>query len=213
MGRVLAVCRVAELHLDESPHGVTAIDKRPVEGRVPVRRLGVRGDVQADRADHGGPDQAVYAFDDAEAAYWAAEIGRDVVPGLFGENLRTRDVAVDDAEIGERWLVGDGLLLEVTAPRVPCSTFARWLGEERWVRRFADHGRTGAYLRVVEAGDVGAGDRVQVVSRPGHGVTVSGWFVRRDPRDARALVDYEQSSGWSVPRPLRNGIERALTRA
>lgn len=188
MSELLAVCRVARLRPDAGQVGVTAIDKRPVEGPVRVRRLGLFGDVQADRADHGGPDKALYAYDDAEAAYWAAELGADVAPGQFGENLRTRGLDVDGAEIGERWRIGEQVVVEVTMPRTPCATFGRWLGQERWVRRFGDHGRPGAYLRVVERGEVEAGDRVDVVHRPGHGVTVTGWFTDPWPDDARALL-------------------------
>ncbi|WP_372594786.1 MOSC domain-containing protein, partial [Actinotalea sp.] len=118
LGIVTHVCRVAALHGDESPEGVTAIDKQPVDGPVAVGPFGVRGDVQASRRHHGGPDKAVYAVDEAEAEHWAAELGREITPGLFGENLRVRG-PVDDAEIGERWRVGDLLEVEVTGPRTP----------------------------------------------------------------------------------------------
>jgi len=188
MSEVLAVCRVAELHPDDGQVGVTAIDKRPVDGPVKVRRLGLFGDVQADRADHGGPDKALYAYDDAEAAYWAVELGHDVGMGQFGENLRTRGLDVDGAEIGERWRVGAQVVVEVTMPRTPCATFGRWLGQERWVRRFGDRGHVGVYLRVVERGEVAAGDAVEVVHRPGHVVTVGGWFRDPTPDHARALL-------------------------
>lgn len=188
MSEVLAVCRVGALHADDGQVGVTAIDKRPVDGPVRVRRLGLFGDVQADRADHGGPDKALYAYDDAEAAYWAVELGHDVRMGQFGENLRTRGLDVDGAEFGERWRIGAQVVVEVTMPRTPCATFGRWLGQERWVRRFSDRGRVGAYLRVVERGEVAAGDAVEVVHRPGHGVSVSAWFRDPTPEDARTLL-------------------------
>lgn len=184
---VLAVCRVHALHPDPGTVGVTAIDKRPVDGPVRVRALGLYGDVQADRADHGGPDKAVYAYAQEAADRWAAELGRDVVPGLFGENLRTRGLDVDGAEIGERWVIGERLVVEVTMPRTPCATFGRHLGEQRWVRRFTERAETGAYLRVLAPGPVAAGDDVQVVHRPGHGVTVAGFFTRPDEHAARVL--------------------------
>ncbi|MFI6424837.1 MOSC domain-containing protein [Promicromonospora sp. NPDC050880] len=178
MAELLAVCRVHVLHPDAGPVGVTAIDKRPVEGRVKVRPLGLYADLQADRANHGGLDQAVYAYAQEDADHWSAELGREVTPGLFGENLRTSGLDVNRAVIGERWQVGSALL-EVTQPRVPCQTFGRRLGEQRWVRRFAQANRTGAYLRVIENGDLGAGDTVDVVQRPVHGVTISDWFAAR----------------------------------
>ena len=94
---------------------------------------------------------------------------------MFGENLTTSGLDVDGAVVGERWRVGSALL-EVTGPRIPCATFAAWMGERGWVRRFTERGRTGAYLAVVEPGVVGAGDAVEVLGRPGHGITVPEVF-------------------------------------
>ncbi|MFP5347682.1 MAG: MOSC domain-containing protein [Actinomycetes bacterium] len=213
MGRLLAVCRVARLHPDDSRVGVTAIDKQAVSGQVLVRDLGLRGDVQADREDHGGPDQALYAYADEEASFWARELGRDVPYGWFGENLRTADVDVDGAVLGEHWQVGGSVLLEVTGPRIPCATFARWVHEPRWVRRFAEHGRPGAYLRVLRKGVVSAGDEISVTHRPSHGVTLERWFTRNDPADANALVEYVRESGWVLPENLRLPVLLALRRA
>ncbi|ROS79171.1 MOSC domain-containing protein [Cellulomonas sp. PhB143] len=178
-GELLAVCRVAALLPDPGTVGITAIDKRPVDGRVRVGTFGLYADVQADRANHGGPDQAVYAYAQEDADFWAAETGREVPAGLFGENLRVRGLPVSRAVVGERWRIGSAEL-EVTVPRVPCATFQRRMGEERWVRRFTEANRTGAYLRVVSRGDVGAGDAIVVVHRPAHGVTIADWFGARD---------------------------------
>jgi len=175
-GEVLAVCRVHALLPDAGPVGLTAIDKRPVEGPVAVRRLGLYADLQADRANHGGAEQAVYAYGQDDADWWADQIAREIPPGLFGENLRVRGIPVSAAVVGERWAVGTALL-EVTQPRTPCSTFARRLGEHRWVKRFADANRTGAYLRVVRAGELRAGDAVTVCYRPEHGVTLTDWYA------------------------------------
>jgi MOSC domain-containing protein YiiM len=209
--RVTHVCRVDRLHRDPGAVGVTAIDKRQVEGPVPVGDLGVRGDVQADRAHHGGPDKAVYALDADEAAHWAAELGEDVPPGRLGENLRVA-MAVDDAVIGERWRIGDTLEVEVTGPRSPCATFGRWLGQDGWVARFAARGRPGVYLRVTTPGAVAAGDPVEVTHRPGHGVSVARWFVGQDPDDARRLLDDAAGGGWGMADYLREYVERAAAR-
>lgn len=163
----------------------TAIDKRPIDGRVAVATpgdggVGLAGDRIYDTRHHGGRDQAVYAYAVEDRAWWAVELGRDLSPGQFGENLSTEGVDVTGAVIGERWQVGaDGLVLEVTCPRIPCSTFQGFLGEPRWVKRFTDHGACGAYLRVVAEGTVGAGDRVIVADRPAHGVTIGDVFVPR----------------------------------
>jgi MOSC domain-containing protein YiiM len=168
----------------------TAIDKRPVEGRVAVSvpgeaEVGLAGDQIYDRKHHGGPDQAIYAYAAEDRAWWAAELGREIPPGAFGENLTTERVDLTGAVIGERWQIGtDGVLLEVTAPRIPCRTFQGWMDEPHWVKRFTDHGAPGAYLRIVSPGTVCAGDQIDVVARPEHGVTIGDVFViRRAPAD------------------------------
>ena len=153
----------------------TGIDKRPVDGRVTVGRLGLDGDVQVNNRYHGGEGQAVYAYAQADADWWAAELGRELPPGRFGENLRTTGLDLRNAVLGDRWRVGTALL-EVTAWRVPCANFARYWDVPDLVKRFAAHGATGAYLRVLETGDVGAGDDVEIVVRPDHGITVETAF-------------------------------------
>ncbi|UOE21785.1 MOSC domain-containing protein [Thermobifida halotolerans] len=164
----------------------TAIDKRPVTGRRRVHPLGLDGDGQADTANHGGRDQAVYAYAREELDLWQERLGRPLRDGMFGENLTTRGVEVSRALIGERWRVGTALL-EVTLPRVPCGTFQNWLGERGWVRRFTEEARTGAYLRVVEEGDLAAGDRVVVEHRPDHGIDLASAFRARRERDVALL--------------------------
>lgn len=168
MGRLLAACVVSQLHPDAGNVGTTAIDKRAVEGAVRVGRLGLFADVQADRKHHGGEDQAVYAYAAEDADWWAEQLGRDIPPGLFGENLRVSGLDVSNARVGERWRIGDTVLLEVTWARTPCMTFARWMGEERggWVRRFSDARRLGTYLRVLTTGTVRAGDEIEVIPAP-----------------------------------------------
>jgi MOSC domain-containing protein YiiM len=160
--------------------GRTSIDKRPVRGAVTARALGLDGDQVSDTKHHGGPDQAVYAFAREELDWWAAELGRPVRDGQFGENLTTRGVEVDGAEVGEHWAIGTALF-EVASVRIPCNDFKNWqrvngYDHTAWVRRFTARERCGAYLRVLTEGRVSAGDPVRVVHRPGHGVTVSTMF-------------------------------------
>lgn len=212
-GTVTHVCRVARLRPEAGSVGVTAIDKRPVDGPVRVGTFGLRGDVQADRKDHGGPEKAVYVLDQAEADHWAAELGEPVPPGRFGENLRVAGLAVDDAEIGERWRVGDQLEVEVTGPRTPCATFGRWLGQDGWVKRFVQHGRSGVYLRVLRPGDVAAGDRITVTHRPGHGISVARWFAGNAPDDARTLLAAQDRTSWVLADYLRERVELAARRS
>jgi MOSC domain-containing protein YiiM len=167
--RVVAVCAVHALIPDAGTIGVTAIDKRPLDGPVRVGPYGVRGDVQANRKHHGGLEQAVYAYAQEDAAFWESELDRELAPGWFGENLRTEGIDVNAVVIGERWRIGDTLELEVTRHRNPCQTLARRLGgpEARgWVKRFADARRLGPYFRVVKSGAISAGDEIVVLSRP-----------------------------------------------
>lgn len=178
-GTVVAACVVHALRPDESPEGVTAIDKRPVDGPVRVGPYGLRGDVQVSRKHHGGLDKAVYAYGEGDARHWADALGRELPPGWFGENLRVADLDPTTARVGDRWHVGAHVVLEVTGPRRPCATFARWVGgadERGWVRRFTEAGRVGAYLRVVHGGDVAAGDRVVVEPAPQDSPTVADVF-------------------------------------
>lgn len=149
----------------------SGIVKAPVEGPVAVRGVNVVGDEQADLRVHGGPDQAVYAYASESYAWWASALGESPAPGTFGENLTTEGVDVDDAVIGTRWRIGT-TLLEVTAPRIPCAKLGKRMGDPRFVRRFAEARRPGAYLRIVREGKLAAGDAIEVVAIPDHGVTI-----------------------------------------
>jgi MOSC domain-containing protein YiiM len=150
---------------------MSAIGKQPVEGRVRVEGINLDGDDQADRTVHGGPDKAVYAYASEDAAWWAAELDRELPPGTFGENLTTEGIDVSGAIVGERWRVGD-VELEVCQPRLPCAKLGIRFGDPTMVRRFAQAERPGAYLRIVREGSLAAGDAVEVLSRPEHGVSV-----------------------------------------
>jgi MOSC domain-containing protein YiiM len=156
--------------------------QRPREGRLDVGPLGFALDTQVDSRYHGGEEQALYAYADEDAAWWACELGRRIPAGLFGENLRTSGMDVSAAEIGERWRIDSSdetVLVEVTAPRTPCMTFQKRMNEPHWVKRFTQGGMPGAYLRVLVAGTLAAGDVVRVVHRPGHGVTVADLLAGR----------------------------------
>ncbi|CAN3979432.1 MOSC domain-containing protein [Kitasatospora purpeofusca] len=159
----------------------TGIDKRPVDGPVFVGapgpkgtgEVGLAGDRVYDVKHHGGPDQAVYAYAREDLDAWQAELGRPLANGVFGENLTTLGLDVNGALIGERWRVGPDTVLEVSGPRVPCATFQGRLEQEGWIKRFTQAAVPGAYLRVVEPGEVRAGDRIGIVHRPDHEVTVA----------------------------------------
>lgn len=168
--------------VDYARTGATGIGKRPVDGPLEITApgprgrsgsggSGVHGDEIADQDHHGGDYQAVYGYAREDLDWWETELGTSLSNGQFGENLTTQGADQTNALIGERWRVGT-TLLEVTSPRIPCRTFAGFLGREGWVKRFTDAARPGAYFRVVEAGLIAPGDEITVVHRPGHGVTV-----------------------------------------
>jgi MOSC domain-containing protein YiiM len=150
----------------------TGINKRPVDGPVLALPSGLDGDECVDRENHGGLDQALYAYAREDLDWWTEQLGRELVNGIYGENLTTSGIDVNAALIGETWRAG-GAVVQVTLPRIPCVTFKFWLDEQHWVKRFAQAGRPGAYLRVLTAGPVAAGDELNVLSRPDHAVTVA----------------------------------------
>lgn len=165
----------------------TGIWKHPVDGRVALRGVNFAGDDQADRTVHGGPDKAVYAYAREDYDYWRDEQGIEAPNALFGENLTTEGLDLSNALVGERWSVGS-TLLEVAQPRLPCYKLGIRLDDPYFPKRFMSVSRMGAYLRIIEEGDVGANDSVRVISRPDHGVTLHGMVeALRDSRKAAAL--------------------------
>jgi MOSC domain-containing protein YiiM len=166
----------------------TAIWKQPVSGRVALRGVNFAGDDQADRTVHGGPDKAVYAYAREDYEHWRVEHGVETEPALFGENLTTEGIDLSAVLIGERWRVGS-TVLEVAQIRLPCFKLGIRLGDPRFPRTFQAVGRMGAYLRVVQEGDVGADDSIQVMDRPEHGVSL-GTMLRAldDDEAAHALT-------------------------
>jgi MOSC domain-containing protein YiiM len=206
-GILLAVCRVHALLPTRDSTGVTAIDKRPAEGPVKVHPLGLTGDIQASRKHHGGPSKAVYAYSQEDADFWSAELGRDMAPGMFGENLRVAGIEATQAVIGEQWRIGE-VLLEVTEPRTPCMNFARYLGEPDWVKRFTAEGRVGTYLSVLRGGKIEAGDAVVVVHRPEHKVTIGQLFAGLTAEQAGRLQEAHDAGAQLTP-----DVRRTLARA
>ena len=184
-GRVLTVnlAAVAEPNPAKGV-GRTGIGKRPVESavlRAPGPKhgglgSGLAGDVISDVAHHGGDRQAVYAYAREELDAWQVRLGRTLPNGMFGENLTTVDLDVDGALIGERWAVGDEVVLEVCGPRVPCATFAYRMGLPGWLKSFTEVGKSGAYLSVETGGTVRPGDPIRVLDRPEHGIDVALTF-------------------------------------
>ncbi|MGW0118194.1 MOSC domain-containing protein [Streptomyces sp. NPDC003327] len=200
-------------HTDQAD-GLTGIDKQPVEGPVRVTApgpkgvggSGLAGDAICELRHHGGNDQAVYAYAREDLDAWERVLGRTVRNGGFGENLTTVGVDVNGARIGERWRIGGDLVLEVSSARIPCRTFQGHLGEKGWVRRFTQEGAPGAYLRVVEPGEIRPGDAIEVLHRPDHEVTVA--FLFRAVTTQRPLLPRLLAAGDALhPEEARQARE------
>ncbi|MDO5645035.1 MAG: MOSC domain-containing protein [Dermabacter sp.] len=207
-GQIAAVCTVQELFPVPAVGLMSGINKRPRS--TPVRLLphGVLGDVQGDREHHGGLFKAVYAFARETREELARREGReDLADGFFGENLVTEGIDTDEVIVGTRWRVGTAVI-EATVPRTPCRTFATWMGDRAWPRRFMEFGKCGAYFRVHEPGEVSAGDAIEVSEVPDHGVSVGAFFRGLsgglEPAQATALLDWARAA----ERPLYESMAR-----
>ncbi len=186
----------------------TGIWKDPVAGRVAVTTAGVAGDQQADRVNHGGTGKAVYAYATEDASWWQSRLGTPIHPGTFGENLTVVGLPVNEAQIGEQWSVGTAIL-QVVQPRFPCWKLGLRMDDSRFPKLFLEAGRAGAYLSVVREGEVGAGDPVDVIFRPGHSLTV-GLIAHLNHTDrARALRLLEAAEAGSPAEQLDDLLVRS----
>jgi MOSC domain-containing protein YiiM len=149
----------------------TAIFKEPVLSRVRVRRLNLEGDAQADLRVHGGPDKAIYAYDLGGYEHWRRELGSELPFGQFGENLTVEGMPETEVRIGDVYRIGTAVL-QVSQPRSPCSKLAMKMERPRFLKPFLASGRTGFYLRVLEEGEIGAGDSIALLSRDPESPTV-----------------------------------------
>lgn len=165
----------------------TGIYKIPTLEPVQITRLGMQDDFVCDQKHHGGPDQAVYVYGAADYAWWAEELGRELQPGTFGENLTISELESARFNIGDRLHIGS-VILEVTAPRIPCSTLAARMGDPRFVRQYRNAARPGLYCRVLQEGTVRAGDEVRAERREGEAVSALEVFLdyyNREKDEAR----------------------------
>jgi MOSC domain-containing protein YiiM len=187
----------------------TGIRKAPVE-RGHVGALGLAGDVVADAENHGGLDQALYLYSSEDYAFWADDLGAAPEPGTFGENLTLSSFGPEPVRIGDRFRIG-AAVVEVTAPRIPCSVFATRMGEPNWVKRFADARRPGLYVRVLEPGEVAAGDPVErLADGNGHPTVVDLMDAWYDTEPEAELLARLLASPLAVR--ARANMERKLAR-
>jgi ferredoxin-NADP reductase/MOSC domain-containing protein YiiM len=183
----------------------TGIYKEPVSDRVMVYALNVQGDGQADRKVHGGRDMAVYAYPFEHYKFWEETLGRSGFPfGQFGENLTVEGLAEGSVRVGDIFRVGRALL-QVTQPRIPCYKLALRMGEGAdFPKRFQDSGRLGFYLRVVEEGEIGAGDMIERVDTDGRSVTIAEFIhiylhETHDPDSLRRVLgSRDLGDAWRI---------------
>lgn len=171
----------------------TGIYKTPVTGRVRVDAYGLEADVVTDTKHHGGRDQAVYAYSAEDYDWWAEQLGEALEPGTFGENLTLSSFGTQPVRVGDRFRVGE-VLLEVTAPRIPCGVFATRMNDLEWVKKFRKARRPGFYARVLETGAVAAGDPVERHPTPEDYPTLDDLFELHyakspDPARVRRLLE------------------------
>ena len=159
--------------------GKTGIDKRAVKEEITFSQDQVAGDVIVDRKNHGGYHQAVYVYAREDADWWEREIGTTIDNGRFGENLTTLGINVNESVIGERWKIGS-VILEVSQPRIPCRTFAGFWQRPTLIKEFMAAGRPGTYCRIIQEGEITAGDLIEVIEIPSHGIKISDLYAAKN---------------------------------
>ena len=149
----------------------TGIYKLPVDKPVEIKSFGIEGDAICDKKNHGGPDQAIYVYGGADYAWWSEELGREIAPGTFGDNLTISGLQSARFNVGDYLHIGD-VTLQVTSPRIPCGTFAARMEDPQWVKKFRQAERPGLYCRVIKEGIVKAGDSVSIEKYTGETISI-----------------------------------------
>src|SRR6185436_10762163 len=188
----------------------TAIFKTPVTGRVKLQTLNLEGDRQADLSVHGGPTKAVYVYPVEHYDYWRGELpGMELPWGMFGENFTTRGLNESEINIGDTFQVGTAIVM-VTEPRMPCYKLGIRFGRADILKRFLASERTGFYLSVKKEGEVGTGDRIELIEQAEDSVRVSDItrLYGRDKNNRELLVRATQVA--ALPESWREYFQRRL---
>jgi MOSC domain-containing protein YiiM len=161
---------------DEAKSG---IDKRPVTGPIQLKNDQVGDDIISDRIHHGGYDKAAYAYAREDADWWEYNLGISISNGRFGENLTTSGIDVNQARVGERWSIGSAIV-EVSQPRIPCRVFAGFWNRPTLIKEFMEAGKPGTYLRIIQEGEITAGDSITVIHVPDHSITIADLYAAKN---------------------------------
>jgi len=164
-------------HSNKGREEITGIYKMPLHGPVQISTLGIAEDFIGSPQHHGGPDQALYVYGEADYQWWEKELGRETSPGMFGENITISGLESGIFNIGDYLHIGE-VTLQVTGPRIPCGTFATKMEDPQWVKKFSAAERPGFYARVLREGTLTAGQDVLVEKYTGE--TISLLQVYRD---------------------------------
>lgn len=188
---------------------VTGIYKIPLQGLVSITVLGIADDFIGSSKHHGGPDQALYVYGEADYDWWTKEIGREMHPGMFGENLTISGLECACFKIGDYLHIG-GVTLQATAPRIPCGTFASRMEDPQWVKKYTAAERPGFYVRVLREGTLTAGQDVRIEKYAGETLSLIDVFRAHYDREGRdvALLRRHLASPLSIR--MREKYEREL---
>ncbi len=189
----------------------TAIDRRPVPGPVAVTELGLEGDGIGSPKHHGGPDQAVYLYGAVDYEWWESQLGRDLPPGMFGDNLTIAGLSSLGLGAGDRLRIGEHVELEVTGPRIPCGTFAAKMGDPEFPERFRHAKRPGAYTRVIQTGVVAPGDDVVLERTTGPTISLSD-LVDLAYDTSAPVDDVKRALAAPIHERARSHYERRLAK-
>ncbi len=187
----------------------TGIFKTAQAGRVNVGSLGLEDDAVCNTKHHGGPDQAVYLYSIEDYAWWSDYLGKPVEHGAFGENLTTSGLDLNEIRVGDQLQLPD-LLLEVTAPRIPCNTLATRMGDKQFAKKFVEFARSGAYCRVLTEGTVGAGDAGELMAHDGDSFDLPTFF--RDSLTPPDTPTVEAYLALPIAERARRDFEKVLAK-
>lgn len=186
----------------------TGIYKSPTNKPVYVGKLGLVGDVVCDKKNHGGPDQAVYVYGTADYDWWTKELGREIAPAAFGENLTISELESAQFSIGDRLQIGSAIL-EVTAPRIPCSTLATRMGDPEFVKRYRKAERPGLYCRVIQEGNIQPKDEVSVTRYEGETLSIAETFQEYYKKD-KSEASLRRQLNAPISIRMRNRLKEEL---
>jgi MOSC domain-containing protein YiiM len=186
----------------------TGIYKMPVHVSVEITPDGIESDVVCDTKHHGGPDQAVYVYGDVDYDWWSKELGRELAPGTFGENLTISGLESAQFDIGDFIHIG-AVILQVTAPRIPCGTFAARMGDPQWVKKFRKAERPGLYCRVIQQGIVAPGDAVTIEKFSGKTISILQMYRDYYEKD-KSMETLQQHLAAPIAVRARKELEEQL---